>query len=213
MSPVGLNVRAAPTSSARVLGAAAQGVALTVLGYTSSDGGWYKVKGATVTGWITAKPTLSAPGQFQSYSSAQFTALYPSTWTEPTPAAPSSVVFHPASGSGDIVVTTGSSVSKLPHGRAGYSLKSVSQVVVCGITAGLVVFQQSGTPPTTGSATSATSTTSVPQSLTYLAEARFAVDKKHALGFYADLPDLGATFQTFEDVLESVTFSAPQCSG
>ncbi|HEX4865417.1 MAG TPA: SH3 domain-containing protein, partial [Acidimicrobiales bacterium] len=126
LSPTGLNVRAAPSASAGVLGSAAQGVALTVLGYTNSGGGWFKVKGATVTGWISEQPTLSAPGEFRFYSSSQFAALYPASWTESvlsgstpppttsaptqatgtsvTPVAPSSIVFRPASGAGDIVV-------------------------------------------------------------------------------------------------------------
>ncbi|MGH9055438.1 MAG: SH3 domain-containing protein [Acidimicrobiales bacterium] len=221
-------MRGAPSPSAPVLGSAAQGVVLTVLGYTSSGGGWFKVKGATLTGWISAQPTLSAAGEFRSYSSSQFAALYPATWTEsalpgstqvPTtsapsqttvsaaPTAPSSVMFHPASGAGDIVVITAGIVSQLPHGRAGYGRKSVSQVVVCGITAGLVVFQRTGTSPTTSSATS------VPESLTYLAEVLFAIDNQHVLGLYADMPDLGVPFQTFMEFVASVMFSAPQCSG
>jgi hypothetical protein len=229
LSPVGLNVHGAPSTSAPVLGTAAQGVVLTVLSYTSSDGGWFKVMGATVTGWISAQPTLSAPGLFHSYSSSQFTALYPATWTESalpgstpvpttsspsqatstsaTPAAPSSVVFLPASGAGDIIVTAAGSLSQVPHGRAGYGRNGVSQVVACGISAGLVVFQQTATSPTTSSATSA------PESLTYLAEVRFAVDNQHALGLYADMPDLGPTFQIFKDFVASVRFDAPQCSG
>ncbi|HUJ66155.1 MAG TPA: hypothetical protein VLX59_11490 [Acidimicrobiales bacterium] len=211
------------------MGSAAQGVVLTVLGYTASAGGWYHVKGATVTGWVTAQPTLSAPGEFRSYSSDQFAALYPATWTEsalpgsaavsttsapsqrtptgPPPGAPSSVLFRPASGAGDIVSTAAGGVAQLPDGRPGYGRTSVSQVVVCGITAGLVVFQQTGSSPTT------TSATSVPQSLTYVAQVRFPVDRQHALGFYADMPDLGPTFQIFKNFVASVTFNAPQCSG
>lgn len=229
LSPVGLNVRRAPSTSAPVLGTAAQGVVLTVVGYTSSGGGWFKVKGATVTGWISAQPTLSAPGQFQPYSSSQFSALYPATWTESamagstpvpttsapshatsttaTPAAPSIVVFRPASGAGDIVVTAAGSVSELPHGRAGYSFEGVSQVLACDITAGLVVLQQNDTSPTTSSATS------VPESLTYLAEVRFAVDKQHALDLYSDMSNLGLPFQIFKEFVASVTFNAPQCTG
>jgi hypothetical protein len=49
--------------------------------------------------------------------------------------------------------------------------------------------------------------------LSYLIEVRFAIDKQHALGFYADLPDLGVTLQVFKALLSSVTFAAPQCSG
>ncbi len=201
-----------------------------MLGYTSADGGWFKVKGATVTGWISARATLSAPGEFRFYSSSEFSALYPATWIEsaltPTTAAPttsapprgtstgvtpvatSSVMFHPTSGTGDIVVTSAGSVSQLPQGRTGYGRKSVSQVVACGSTAGLVVFQQTDASQTTSS-----SGTSAPQSLTYLAEVRFAVDKQHALGLYADMPDLGQPLQIFQEFMASVTFSAPQCTG
>ena len=208
---------------------------LTVLGYTSSGGGWFKVKGATVTGWISAQPTLSAAGDYRFYSSSQFSALYPAAWTEsavsgstpaettsvpatsaPTqsattalaPAAPSSVVFRAASGAGDIVVTSADNISQLPQGRTGYGRKSVSQLVACGITAGLVVFQQTGTPSSTTSPAA-----SVPESLTYLAEFRFAVDNQHALGLYADMPDLGPTLQIFQWFIASMTFTAPQCSG
>ena len=229
LSPIGLNVRKSPATSAPVLGTAAQGVVLTVLGHTSSGGGWFEVKGATVTGWISAQPALSAQGTFRYYSSSDFSALYPATWSEsplaastaPTSSvpsgatstsvaapAPSSVVFHPASGQGDIVATSAGRVSQLPHGRAGYGVKSVSQVVACGITAGLVIFERSGSPPATTS-----SATSLPESLAYLAEVRFAVDKQHALGFYADMPGLGPTFQAFKDLVASVSFNAPQCSG
>ena len=216
---MGLNVRSAPSSSASVLGSAAQGVALTVVSYSSGGGGWYQVKGATVTGWISADPTLSAPGKFQFYSSSVFNALYPADWTEAAlpgsapPAtsvpsqAPSSVVFRPGVGAGDILVIATGNVSQLPHGRAGYARESVSQVVACGITAGLVLFRQTGSSPATSSATS------IPESLTYLAEIRFAVDNQHALGLYADMPDLGLTFQVFKALVASMTFSAPQCSG
>lgn len=77
LSPTGLNVRGAPSASGPVVGSAAQGTVLTVLGYTAGGGGWFKVKGATVTGWITAQPSLSAPGEFHTYSSSAFSALYP----------------------------------------------------------------------------------------------------------------------------------------
>ena len=201
-----------------------------MLGYTSSGGGWFKVKGATVTGWISAQPTLSAAGDYRFYSSSQFSALYPATWTESapsgstsapttsvptqsttttaTPVASSSVVFRPASGAGDIVVISAGSISQLPQGRAGYSRRTVSQVVACGVTAGLVIFQQAGSSSNTTSPAA-----SAPDSLTYLAEVRFPVDNQHALGLYADMPDLGATLQILQGFIASMTFTAPQCSG
>lgn len=211
LSTNGLNVRAAPTKSARVLGTAAEGVQLTVLGYTSSDGGWFKVRGATVTGWISAEPTLSAPGTFSTYTSPQFSALYPTGWAESalpastTSPSLSSVLFRPASGTGDIVVTVAGSVAQLPHGRAGYARRSVSQVVACGTTTALVVYQQ------TGAASSAPAPTTGPESLPYLAEIRLAASKGHALGVYADLPDLGRTLQVLNEFVASMTFSAPHC--
>lgn len=235
LSPVGLNVRKSPGTSAPIVGTAAQGVVFKVLGTTSNDGGWLNVKGATVTGWITSQPTLTAPGTFHHYSGSEFSVLYPSTWTESSLAAPSStpttsgpttsvptgttstsvaataqsgVVFQPASHSSQFTVIAAGSVSQLPHGRAGYSVKSVSSILACGITAGLVVFQKTGaTPPGTSPPAS------TPASLAYLVEARFAVDKQHALGFYADTPDLGPTFQLFKNLISSVTFNAPQCAG
>lgn len=226
LSPNGLNVRGAPSASAPVLGSAAQGAVLTVLGYSSGEGGWFKVKGATVTGWISAQPTLSAPGEFKTYSSSEFAAMYPADWSEATlgsatspttsaatqdtstsqAPATASVAFRPAVGTGDVVVTSTGSVSQLPQGRPGYGRTSVTQVVVCGVTAGLVVFQRS-------SASATAPGTSVPQSLAYLAEVRFAVDAQHALGLYADMPDLGRPFDIFKAILASVTFSSPQCSG
>lgn len=83
LSPIGLNVRAGPTKADRVVGTAAQGVVLTVLGYTSAAGGWYHVKGSSATGWISGDPMLSAAGLFTTYSSGRllFNALYPATWS------------------------------------------------------------------------------------------------------------------------------------
>jgi hypothetical protein len=193
-----------------VLGTAAQGVALTVLRYTRVNGGWFAVRGLAATGWISAQPALSAPGVFRSYRSSRFGALYPATWREvpvPAPAAAtSSVAFRPASGAGDIVVTTAASVTQLPNGRSGYGLRSVSQVLVCGITAGLVVFQRAAAAP-------AATPTSVPESLDYLAVVRLPIGKHGALGLYADMPDLGPTLQVFRQFVAAVTFSAPQCPG
>lgn len=227
-------MRGAPSSSAPVLGSAAQGTVLTVLDYTASGGGWFKVKGATVTGWITAQASLSAPGEFHTYSSSAFSALYPADWYESTlgpatapttstsspdtttspgtsgtgaPVTTSSVAFRPGLGTGDIVVTSVGAVAQLPHGRTGFSRTTVTQVVVCGVTAGLVVFQRTAGSP------AASPGTSVPESLAYLAEVRFAVDAQHALGFYADMPDLGSTFDVFKELLASVTFNSPQCGG
>lgn len=223
LSPLGLNVRKAPSKSSPAVGTAAQGVVLTVLRYTSSNGGWLRVKGTTAIGWISAQPALSAPGEFRSYDSGAFRALYPATWrvlrlqgTSASVAPPTSgaarvpnvrVLFRPAAGPGDIVVSAAGAVPQLPDGRVGYGLARSSQVLVCGITAQMLIFRHAGGPPPT------TAVTSTPESLTYLAQVRFAVDRHRALGLYADLPDLGRTLQIFDEFVAAVTFNAPVCTG
>jgi uncharacterized protein YgiM (DUF1202 family) len=204
LSPIGINVRADPHRGAKVLGTAAQGVALTVLGHTGAAGGWYQVKGQTVTGWISADPTLSAPGEFTPYTSNQFNALYPATWTS-TPYGPASVVFHSGSDPNNIVAIASSSTAKLPRGRVGYGEVGTSVVVVCGVTSALVTYQLA-------SAVASTSTT-VASSTSYRAEVRVTVDPHHALGFYAGLSALGSQLDVFRNFLSSVTFSSKQCTG
>ena len=100
LSPIGLNVRAQASKTGAVVGTAGQGATLTVLGHTGEGGtGWYQVKGATVTGFITDNPVLSAEGKFKAYSSIplNFEALYPENWT-PTEVPPASVVFRAGAG-------------------------------------------------------------------------------------------------------------------
>jgi Bacterial SH3 domain len=206
LSPIGLNVRAQPDKTAKVLGTAAQGVVLTVLGHTDAAGGWYQVKGATVTGWISGDPSLSAAGEFSPYTSAQFSALYPATWSSsPSPFA--IVVFRPSTGPDQISATAAPTVAQLPAGRTGYGEVGSSQIVVCGVTSVLVTYQNAQATATTSS------NSSVPVSTPYLGEVRIAVDPHHALGFYADLSGLGAPLDVFHSFLYSVTFASTQCTG
>jgi uncharacterized protein YgiM (DUF1202 family) len=206
LSPIGLNVRAEPSKSAKVLGTAAQGVVLTALGYTDAAGGWYQVKGATVTGWISGDPTLSAAGEFSPYNSAQFNALYPAAWSS-SGSPPAPVVFRSSTGTDDIQVKAAATVAQLPAGRTGYGQVGANQVVVCGVTSVLVTYQNAGPTPTTGPGST------VPASTPYLAEVRLPVDAKHALGFYAGLSSLGAPLGVFQSFLASVTFASKQCTG
>jgi hypothetical protein len=205
LSPIGLNVRAEPSTSAKVLGTAAQGTVLTSLGHVDTDGGWYQVRGATVTGWISADPTLSAAGEFRTYTSGLFSALYPATWAT-TESPPASVVFHSDTGQENIVVTGGPSVAKLPQGRNGYGESGSTQIVVCGVTSDLVTYQQAGSSGTTASTTAAAT-------LPYLAEIRLTVDAQHALGLYGNLSDLGPQLQTFSAFAYSLVFPSKQCTG
>jgi Bacterial SH3 domain len=198
LSPIGVNVRAGPARAAKVLGTAAQGTVLTVLGHTDAAGGWYEVKGATVTGWMSAAPTLSGPGEFRQYTSGEFNALYPAGWSA-AGFPPANVVFKAGSGPNQIVVAAAPSVAKLPAAPQGYGEKSFTAVVVCGVTSDLVTYQPAA----------ASGTTTAP----YLAEVRLALDPKHALGISANLSDLSSQLQTFQQFLASVTFPVKQCTG
>jgi len=207
LSPIGLNVRAQPAKTAAVLGTAAQGAVLTVLAHTS---GWFQVKGATVTGWISDSPTLSAEGRFGSYlsSAGQFGALYPATWNVGV-SPPASVIFRPSSGGETIVVTTAASVGLLGAGRTGYRASGSEEVVVCGVTSYLNRYVKLAAPPaSTAPAPPAAVGAAAPQA--NLAQVRITLDPQHALGIDANLTDL-SQLQTVRDFVNSVTFPYPQC--
>jgi len=205
LSPLGLNIRGAPSTSAPVLGTAAQGTVLTVLGHTAQGGGWFSVKGATVTGWVTDSARLTAEGRFKPYTSSQhlFSALYADTWTY-TEAAPSSVVFHLPAGADTVVVTTATTADQLGSGRAGYQRGFAAQVVVCGVTGDLVTYTQPS-PRSTGAPGPAGALAE-----RYLAQARLTLDTKHALGIDANLADISG-LDAVRDFLNSVSFPFPQC--
>jgi hypothetical protein len=203
LSPLGINVRARAVRSAPVLGTAAWGNVLTVLGHTTANGGWFEVRGATHTGWISGDPRLSAPGEFLPYTSNVFAALYPPTWTHKAspvagkPPRPAGVVFTSGSGADSISVATATSASQLPRGRTGYGESASRSTVVCGVTSDLVTYTRSGATP--------------PQP--YLLQLRLTLDAHHAMGFEANLSNLAAPLQVFSNFLASVTFPFPQCTG
>jgi hypothetical protein len=208
VSPIGLNVRAAPSRSARRVGTAAWGTVLTVLGHTDANGGWYEVRGATRIGWIDGAPTLSARGEFAPYSSGvhMFSALYPPTWTYKE-SPPSSVVFRSGSGADTIVATTVLADSRLPQGRAGYGESGIKTVVVCGVTSALVTYARASAAPSPPPARAATPVDP------YLLQIRLTLDPHHFLGIYGNLSNLGVPLQEFTDFVDSVTFPTKQCIG
>jgi uncharacterized protein YgiM (DUF1202 family) len=200
LSPVGLNVRAQPSKSAKVLGTASQGTVLDVLRHTTAGGGWYEVKGATVTGWILDRLSLSAPGRFADYSSGQFAVLYPATWTHAS-SSPNTVTFAPRAAGESIVVRTAASVTPLGRGRTGYRQTAIETAVACGITTDLRTYTEAST-------TAAGS----PAAGRYLAQIRVTLDAHHALGIDANLGFL-SELQSVRDFINSVTFPFPQCEG
>jgi len=198
-----LNFHASASLSAQRIGSAAQGTSLTVKSFTSSDGGWYEVQGQTLTGWIVADPTLSASGYFQSYSSssAGFNAMYPQDWTFAQESA--DVLFRPQSGQDTIVVTSGASLSALgPEQLSGYSVKSTTSEVVCGVTGDLNTYAYSG----------GASPTPVVGTAPLLANRQvisLQLDGTHFLRLaynYAAKPS-----EAFADFYNSMTFPFPQC--
>jgi uncharacterized protein YgiM (DUF1202 family) len=198
LSPIGLNVRAAPSKSAKVLGTAAQGAVLDVLDHRDAGGGWFKVKGATVTGWISASSALSSPASLKTFTSAahQFSVLYPSGWTVAESTA--SVVFRARPGGETVVVSTAANVGQLGRGPSGYRETQSEQVVACGVTSRLATSTQDGA---TG-----------PAPARYVTQLRLTLDAKHALGIDANLTDL-AQLQTVRDFVNALTFPFPQCQG
>ncbi len=208
LSPLGLNVRARASTSARVVGTAGWGTVLTVLGHTSTGGEWLEVRGATRTGWIDGNPTLSAPGEFSTYSSSVhlFSALYPPTWTHKE-SPPASVIFSSPTGTDTIVATTAATAARLPQGRAGYGESSTRTVLVCGVTGDLVTYTRAAPTP------SPTTVRGTPTTDPYLLQVRLTLDPHHALGFDGNLSDLGVPLLEFTNFLDSVSFPTPQCIG
>lgn len=204
LSPLGLNIRVEPAKAATVLRTAAPGAVLTVLAQSEQGGGWFEVKGPTVTGWISSDATLSAPGMFSSYASTQLqvSLLYPDGWTH-SDLPPASVVFRPSSGGDTVVVTTATTVNQLGRGRPGYHQTDDEQVVVCGVTGDLVTFVEAGDPTTTTQAGGVVAER-------YLVQVHLTLDAQHALGIDANLADT-SQLQSYRDLVNSVTFPFPQC--
>jgi hypothetical protein len=194
LSPVGLNVRAGPSKSAKVIGSAAQGTVFQLLGHTSQHGGWYKVQGATVTGWISANPAYSAHGRFGSYTSTAFSVLYPAGWTV-TGSPRSGVTFRSPSPIEKVVITTAAKIAKLPpvSRGAGTSQSSSRIFVACGVTGYFVTY-----------------TTSAPNR--FLAGIPLLLDAHHALGLSATFTSL-SQLRTVLDFVNSVSFPLAVCIG
>ncbi len=194
LSPIGLNIRAAPSKSARVLVIAARGSALDRLAYTSRAGGWYEVRGPSVTGWISSDPTYSAPGRFGAYESSAFSVLFPAGWSA-SGSAHKGVMFQGPEKTEKVVITEASSVAALPSVSqgSGVSEQSSLQVTACGVTAHLDAYSTS-TPDRD------------------VADVAFVINAQHALGINATLTSL-SELRTVLDFVNSVAFPFKVCVG
>jgi SH3 domain-containing protein len=194
LSPIGLNVRAGPSKKAAVIGSAVQGAVLQVLGHTTQGGGWYKVQGATITGWISANSGFSQPGRFATYESAPFSVLYPAGWAS-SGSPRSEVNFQSPSKGEKVVIAAAPSLAKLPSVKQGAGVSQVGsrQVVACGVTGYLFSYA-----------------TSLPGH--YLADLDLALAAHHVLGIKASLTSI-SELRTVLDFVNSVSFPFPECVG
>jgi Bacterial SH3 domain len=202
LSPIGINVHAQPSKAAKILGAADQGTVLHVLGYTTAAEGWYKVRGETVTGWVIASPSLTAPGVFSVYSSSVFGTLYPATWSYRASAG--TVVFRSPASSVVFEGRPAAKVAQFRAGSAGYGRTGTTQVVVCGVTSSLDTYTYAGPTPTTTKGRAAPAP--------YLIQIRLTLDAKHALGIDASMTST-TQMTAVDDFVNSMTFPFPMCVG
>ena len=207
LAPLGLNMRSAAASTAQVLGTLAQGTELTVIGYSADNGGWYRVKGTSTSGWITANPLYSSPHHFALYQSAQrgFNALYLEDWTFAED--PAAVVFRPQSNGGQaVVVQTAANLAALgPAGRGGYTVASVNSVEVFGVTGVLREYDRTGAVAASPGADS-------PPPLAHLAEIRLTIDSNRAMRLDFGY-DAAGDLQQFVDFYNSLSFPPPATPG
>jgi len=204
LSPLGLNIRQSASVSSARLGTAAQGAVLQVVSHTDQNGGWYQVQGQTVTGWVTADPTLTADGQFTQYQSQdrRFSAYYPQDWTFAE--SPSNVLFHPSNGDQTIVARNGTRVADFgPGGGAGFNASGQETVIVCGVTGDLNEYTHVGSSPASPAPGTA-------GPLALLAQIRLRLDATHALALDFNY-NTAADLEVFGDFYNSMTFPYPQC--
>jgi len=208
LATLGLNIHSDTSTTAAVVGVAAQGTQLSVLDYKSSNGGWYKVQGQSVTGWIVANPALTAQGQFTSYQSDArgFAVLYPANWTfaEET----TDVLFRPQQGTSSIVVRTSANTAAFGQsGLPGYaSVYENDSLVVCGYTGTLSEYARTsgsaGATPTPGGSSA--------MPLGLYAQIRLRFDSSHAMEIAYNYQSQG-DLDIYTDFYNSITFPYPLC--
>jgi hypothetical protein len=194
LSPIGLNVRTAPSKTAKVIVTAAQRAVLERLAYTNQGGGWYKVRGPTVTGWVSSSPTYSAPGHFGYWQSSAFSVLFPAGWSV-SGSPHSGVTFHSHLTAERVVITEASSIALLASvsSGGGNTFRGSQQVVACGVSGHLDTYTTSAAGH-------------------YIANVAFIINAHHALGMTATLTSL-AELPTVLDFVNSVSFPFPVCVG
>ena len=165
-----------------------------LLAHTNQAGGWYKVQGSTVTGWISADTGFTAPGRFGSYTSDAFSVLFPAGWTS-AGMPRSGVVFRAPSSPEKVVITTAPSVAKLPAVSQGAGVSQISsqQLVACGVTSYFVQLHHA-------------------EPRQVLRGDRPSSGRGHALGLKATLTSM-SEMRTVRDFVNSISFPVAACVG
>jgi hypothetical protein len=206
VSPLGLRVHSTPVlESSNVVGGFSQGRQFTVLQYQSGGGGWYRVQGQSLGGWIVADSALTAEGAFNTLAEADgFTALYPQNWGFQNESF--GTLFVPQQGAGQsIVLEIANSLESFgAEGLPGYTQSSSSPALVCGYTGTLSYY-----------AKNASSTGATPPPLPVArqplyAEVRFRIDSSHAvlIGFNYQA---SSQLDVFATLYNSLAFPFPLC--
>jgi hypothetical protein len=205
LSPLGLRIHSNPAlGSANVVANAAQGAIFTVLDYQSGGGGWLKVQGRSVTGWIVADPTLTASGTFNRYAAANgIAALYPQSWGFQQESY--GAIFLPQQGMQNMLLETGAALRSFgTPGLPGYTQTTSGSVVVCGYTGTSTEYTKNA------SYTGATPTALPVPRLPLYAEIRIKFDATHAMLIGFNYQN-SAQLDVFADLYNSITFPFPLC--
>jgi len=217
----GLRIHSSASLSASVLGTAAWGVTLTVLGYdpsggpwpgSTTPGGWFQVEGSTVTGWIIADPTYTAAGVLSSISFQDKQIggiLFPIDWTYADDQG--EIVFEPQTGTQlpTLVIRSATGLDALgPAGLTGYHpVSSNAEFVACGYTGTLV--QYAGSPGATPEPTMDAGGAPVTR-LADFAQFRATLSASFAIDIEMNY-STSAEYTVFETVLNSIRYPFPDC--
>lgn len=150
------------------------------------------MRGATVTGWVSADRAFSAPGRFGAYKSAAFYVLYPAGWTV-TGSPSTGVIFASPGGLEHVVLRTAPKLAGLGLSIGGAVVSSVRQVVACGYTSYLYSYASS----------------SARHRVVTLA---LKLAPGHYLGLKATIRS-SAQVVTVMEFVNSVSFPYPRCTG
>ena len=146
LTPVGLNMRASPGTSAQRLATLQQGVELDVLDRQPGAQSWLKVRGhdsGTVVGWVLDSPELIIHRSVALHFDPNqgWSTLFPTEWTLSNSGAQTTFT-----GSGQLMsVVLGNDTSNLPNTplSAGKEVRQESPVEIYGKTTYITVYQLS----------------------------------------------------------------------